>query len=123
MTNLFTNCLKKSEVPNSWNEIIILLFKKGDPKDIANYHPISLLNNIFKLFTKIITARITRTLDENQLKEQAGFRRGFLTIDHLDVVNQLIEKCAEYKIPLVIGLVNYNKAFDSVEILDVALGD
>ena len=74
---------------------------------------------IYKLFTKIITNRITRTLDENQPREQAGFRRGFSTIDHLHAVNQLIEKCAEYKIPLVVGLVDYNKAFDSVEIPDV----
>ena len=107
-------------MPEIWNEaIIILLHKKGDQKNISNYRPISLLNNIYKLFTKIITNRITRTLDENQPREQAGFRRGFSTIDHLHAVNQLIEKCAEYKIPLVVGLVDYNKAFDSVEIPDV----
>ena len=107
-------------MPEIWNEaIIILLHKKGDKKNISNYRPISLLNNIYKLFTKIITNRITRTLDENQPREQAGFRRGFSTIDHLHAVNQLIEKCAEYKIPLVVGLVDYNKAFDSVKIPDV----
>ena len=90
-------------MPEIWNEaIIILLHKKGDQKNISNYRPISLLNNIYKLFTKIITNRITRTLDENQPREQAGFRRGFSTIDHLHAVNQLIEKCAEYKIPLVV---------------------
>ena len=107
-------------MPEKWNEaIIILLHKKGDQKSISNYRPISLLNNIYKLFTKIITNRITRTLDENQPREQAGFRRGFSTIDHLHTVNQLSEKCAEYKILLVVGLVDYNKAFDSVEIVDV----
>ena len=42
------------------------------------------------------------------------------TTDHLHVVNQLIEKCQECKIPLDVGLVDYNRAFDSptVEILD-----
>ena len=120
LATLFNECLIQSKVPEIWNEaIIILLHKKGDQKNISNYRPISLLNNIYKLFTKIITNRITRTLDENQPREQAGFRRGFSTIDHLHAVNQLIEKCAEYKIPLVVGLVDYNKAFDSVEIPDV----
>ena len=120
LATLFNECLIQSKVPEIWNEaIIILLHKKGDQKNISNYRPISLLNNIYKLFTKIITNRITRTLEENQPREQAGFRRGFSTIDHLHAVNQLIEKCAEYKIPLVVGLVDYNKAFDSVEIPDV----
>ena len=43
-------------VPEEWNEaIIILLYKKGDLKNISNYRPIILLNNIYKLFTKVIT--------------------------------------------------------------------
>jgi len=120
LANLFNECLYQTKIPDMWNEaIIILLLKKGDPTDMSNYRPISLLNNIYKLFTKIITNRITSTLDENQPREQAGFRKGFSTTDHLHAVNQLIEKCAEYKIPLAIALVDYNKAFDSVEIPDV----
>ena len=84
LATLFNECLIQSKVPEIWNEaIIILLHKKGDQKNISNYRPISLLNNIYKLFTKIIANRITRTLDENQPREQAGFRRGFSTIDHL----------------------------------------
>ena len=101
------------------NIYVLALLDFSSAFDTIDYRPISLLNNIYKLFTKIITNRITRTLDENQPREQAGFRRGFSTIDHLHAVNQLIEKCAEYKIPLVVGLVDYNKAFDSVEITDV----
>ncbi|XP_037780209.1 craniofacial development protein 2-like [Penaeus monodon] len=120
LATLFNECLRQSTIPDEWNEaIIVLLQKKGDQTNISNYRPISLLNNIYKLFTKIITNRIAKTLDENQPREQAGFRKGFSTIDHLHSVNQLIEKCAEYRIPLVIGLVDYNKAFDSVEIPDV----
>ena len=120
MAHLFSECLTQSKIPDSWNEaIVILLYKKGDPKNISNYRPISPVNNTFKLFTKIITNRVTRSLNENQPRENAGFRKGFSTMDHLHAVNQLIEKCAEYKIPLAVALVDYNKAFDSVEIQDV----
>ena len=120
LATLFNECLHQSKNPEKWDEaIIILLHKKGDQKDISNYRPISLLNNIYKLFTKIITNRITRTLGENQPREQADFRKGFSTVDHLHAVNQLIEKCVEYKIPLVVVFVDYNKAFDSIEISDV----
>ena len=57
LATLFNEYLiRESMVPEEWNEaIIILLCKKGDPKNISNYRPIILSNNIFKLFTKVIT--------------------------------------------------------------------
>ena len=94
---------------------MVLIHKKGDNKDLKNYRPISLLSNIYKVFTKILTLRLTRVLDENQPIEQAGFRSGYSTIDHIHTVNQLKEKCAEYQKPLCLAYVEYGKAFDSVE--------
>ncbi|CAG9840233.1 unnamed protein product [Diabrotica balteata] len=48
-------------------------------------------------------------------KEQAVFRAGYGTNDHLHTIKILIEKCIEYNIPLVLAFVDYEKAFDSVE--------
>ena len=59
--------------------------------------------------------RIERTLDENQPREQAGFRKGYSTTDHLQALNQIIEKSNEYNLPLCIGFIDYEKAFDTVE--------
>ncbi|CAG4970127.1 unnamed protein product [Colias eurytheme] len=43
LTNLFNLVLKTGETPTQWSESnIILIYKKGDSKDIANYRPISL---------------------------------------------------------------------------------
>ena len=79
LANLFANCLQKSEVPNSWNEaIIILLFKKGDPKDIANYCPISLLNKIYKLFTKIPHNENHKDTRRKSTGRTSWFPEGFL---------------------------------------------
>ncbi|KAK6745517.1 hypothetical protein RB195_011939 [Necator americanus] len=56
-----------------------------------------------------------RTLDEAQPQEQAGFRQGFSCLDHIQTVSRVIEVCREYRLPLVLTFVDYEKAFDSVE--------
>ena len=71
---------------------------------------------MYKLFTKIITTRLDKKLDENQPpREQAGFRSKYSTTDHIDAINQLKEKCREYNTPLCVAFVDYEKAFDSVQ--------
>ncbi|KAK6730207.1 hypothetical protein RB195_006958 [Necator americanus] len=62
-----------------------------------------------------IITRISRTLDEAQPQEQAGFRQGFSCFDHIQTVSRVIEVCREYRLPLVLIFVDYEKAFDSVE--------
>ena len=71
---------------------------------------------MYKLFTNIITTRLEKKLDENQPREQAGFRSKYSTTDHIHAINQqlLKEKCREYNIPLCVAFVDYEKAFDSV---------
>ena len=107
---------KEKKIPEKWKESkLILIHKKGDNRSLKNYRPISLLSNMYKLFTKILTHRLQKQLDENQPIEQAGFRSGYSTIDHIHSINQLIEKCTEYHKPICLAFVDYEKAFDSVE--------
>ena len=116
MTKVYNDILRNKEIPNCWKEAkIIILYKKGDPKDIKNYRPISLLSHSYKIFTRLLQKRLERILDENQPREQAGFRKHFSTTDHLQALNQTIEKCNEYNLPLCLGFIDYEKAFDSVE--------
>ena len=116
LTNIFNNILKTKQIPDSWHEAkIVILFKKGDPKDIKNYRPISLLSHSYKLFTRLLQSRIERTLHENQPREQAGFRKDYSTTDHLQALNQTIEKSNGYNLPLCIDFIDYEKALDTVE--------
>ncbi|KAK6737622.1 hypothetical protein RB195_019996 [Necator americanus] len=93
----------------------VLIHKKADREDLRNYLPICLLSVLYKVFTKIILTRISRTLDEAQPQEQAGFRQEFSCLDHIQTVSRVIEVCRKYRLPLVLTFVDYEKTFDSVE--------
>jgi len=93
----------------------ILLYKKGDPLDIGNYRPISLLSTVYKVLTRIITMRLEEAMMNKLPVEQAGFRKAFSTVDHIMSLNLLFEKCREWNLPLHVVFIDFKKAFDSIE--------
>uniref|UniRef100_A0A914X171 Reverse transcriptase domain-containing protein n=1 Tax=Plectus sambesii TaxID=2011161 RepID=A0A914X171_9BILA len=116
LASRFSRYLHDGVIPKMWHTSrTIILFKKGDREDLANYQPITLLSVIYKVFTRCVLARIRRTLEEAQPVEQAGFRRSFSTMDHIATVQHLLEVSREHQSPLVLTFIDYEKAFDSVE--------
>lgn len=115
ITILFNRILKERKVPEQWTvSEIILIYKKGDPSDVSNYRPISLMASLYKLFSQCLLERIGSKIDAKQPIEQAGFRSKYSTIDHIHVLSQVIEKYKEFNSPLYIAFVDYRKAFDSI---------
>ncbi|GFS02155.1 endonuclease-reverse transcriptase [Elysia marginata] len=116
LTKVYSKILQMKEVPPSWNEAeILILFKKGDPADIKNYRPISLIEHSYKLFTRLLQKLMEIVRDENQPRDQAGFRKKFSIADHVYTLNQVIEKSNEYNLPLCVGFIDLEKAVDSEE--------
>ena len=103
-TELYTKCLPEGQIPTVWQKTkMVIIFKK--------YIPLCLLSNIYKVLTKLLTKRLEKTLDENQPREQVGFRSRYSMTDHIHVIIQLKEKCREYNVPLCITFVDYDKSF------------
>ena len=67
------------------------------------------MTNLYKIFSKIIFGRLLKGLDGQQVKEQAGFRSDFSTIDHIYVSNQVMEKYNEYEKIYYIVILNIFK--------------
>ena len=84
LQRLFNSVLLDGTTPEAWNRsVVVLFFKKGDKTLLKNYRPISLLSHVYKLFSRVITNRLARRFDDFQPPEQAGFRKGYSTIDHI----------------------------------------
>lgn len=96
---LFNLCFVKGTTPSQWD---VLIHKKGDITCLGNHRLINLLSQVYKLFTKILSRRLTPKLNLYQPYKQAGFMTGYGTSDNLQVTKVLIENCIEYNKPLLI---------------------
>ena len=73
---VYSGCLAMGRVPSSWKEsTTILLFKDRDESNLSNWRPLSLGNCIAKLYTAILTDRITKWAKQGKrlTPEQKGF--------------------------------------------------
>jgi hypothetical protein len=75
---------------------IAVLYKKGDPRDVRNYRPITLLQVDYKIYSKILVRRMKTVIDSFVSKEQLGFvpNRNIAEATHL---TKLIQKYLDDK--------------------------
>ena len=112
----FNTILDSGIIPREWGVGTIMpLFKnKGSALDPGNYRGITLLSCISKLFTAILNKRITELINNDLGLEQAGFRAGHSTMDHVFVLHHVIDFYRQKGKQLYCAFVDYSKAFDLV---------
>ena len=119
ITLLFNIVLQSGIIPSDWClGLIMPLFKnKGSPNDPDNYRGITLLSCIGKLFTSAINFRLTNYLEQSGSigDEQAGFRAGYSTVDHIFTLHAIIDMYLHKKERLYCAFVDYKKAFDLID--------
>ena len=92
----------------------IYLYKhKGTVSQPTSYRPITLLPNLLKAATKLLTTRIMDIAEPLLLHSQHGFRPNNSTADNLTSLQTHLKRDNNGKIPpLHVPLVNFSKAFD-----------
>ena len=105
-------------IPQSWLEGIKRPIYKGngDPLEPQNYRPITILSCFGKLFTAVLNTRLNNYLKYYDLlhENQAGFRAGYSTNDHIFSLYALTELLKSKNKKLFCSFVDFSKAFDSV---------
>ena len=91
LAELFNKCLKESCFPDCWKvSSVVPVFKNvGERSTAKNYHPVSLLSVVSKVFGKLVNNRIVDHLEKCGLFSdfQYGFRSSRSTADLLTVVS------------------------------------
>ena len=93
---------------------VVLIFKKGDKSDLANYRPISLLNCIYKIYAAMIQKRLADGLEVHMQATQYGFRTKRGTADAIKYVRRLMDKGEMTNTRTLLVLLDWEKAFDKV---------
>jgi hypothetical protein len=117
ITHIINNSLRTGVFPNIYKQTIIApIHKSGDPREVSNYRPISLVSNISKIYEKIIKKQLDEFIEQHGLihKNQFGFRRGMATEDAIAKVTSAIMSHIDEGAKCVGVFIDLRKAFDSV---------
>ena len=94
---------------------IILLPKCKDAAAIQQYRPICLLNVSFKIFTKVLTNRISMVAAKTISPTQSAFLPGRNIMEGVVVLHETIHELHRKKQSGVIFKINFEKAYDKVK--------
>ena len=115
----FNYIFKKHEIPVDWKQAeVIALAKPGKPsQEPGSYRPISLTSHLCKVYERIMKNRLTHYLEKNSLiaPEQAGFRKGRSTMDHVVSLGEKLKKTLRREKYVRLGtFFDIAKAYDRV---------
>ena len=101
--------------PVDWiQSTFVPLHEKGGPTVCANYRTISLISHASKVLLKVILGRIQEKVEYEVAEEQAGFRPGRGTHNHLCSLRLITERARAHEQALYMCFIDFEQAFDMV---------
>ena len=88
--------------------------KERNAKESSNYYTIELISHASKVTLKIFQARLQQYVNF-QMDVQVGFRKGRGTRDQIANIHWIIDKAREFQKNIYFCIIDYAKAFDSVD--------
>ena len=92
--------------------ITSVLYKKKDPTDPRNYRPITLLNNDYKILTRILTARMNEAVKQFVSPQQNGFVPDGFIAENTMLLNLLKAWVEDEDSDAIFIFLDMEKAFD-----------
>ena len=117
LLEMYNQIWKRKEFINEWRTAIIIPIPKPgkDPSNVNNYRPVSLTSCMCKTFEKMVNARLTWYLKENNIitEMQYGSIKNRSTLDPLIQLEQHIRSGFKRKVPTIAVFYDIEKAYDT----------
>ena len=116
VTYIFNVILHTGVFPEPWLIGIIKPIYKNKCKknDPSNFRGIPLVSSFGKLVTAVLNMRLLKYLDSKEVLDQAGFRAGYSTTEHIFILYMIVEHFLSNGKKLYCAFVDYAKAVDTV---------
>ena len=82
---------------------------------LKNWRPVSILNTDYKILTKALSNRLQPILPEIVSSDQVGYIKDRQITENIRIINDIMTYTELKHIPGFISLIDFEKAFDSVE--------
>lgn len=114
-THLFNVCLAARRVPLKWKSAVVtLLHKKGDHNELDNWRPISLSSTMYKVYTRLLSNRLSNVLPLLLSPEQKGFTKNEGCTEHTFLIDTAIHSARQDRRSLAMAFLDLSNAFGSV---------
>nr|XP_009804761.1 PREDICTED: uncharacterized protein LOC104249929 [Nicotiana sylvestris] len=93
---------------------IALISKKTGAKKLRDFRPISLIGNVYKLFSKVLTERLKKVIEKLVDSQQMDFIKGRQIINVVLIANEAVDSRIKQKKPGILCKLDIKKAYDHV---------
>ena len=114
---IFNRCLRDGRVPASWKTATtVLIYKKGDSADPANFRPIALQSCLYKLLMAVLSDRVTKWALDNDLisSSQKSARPGEGCYEHTFLLSTVVKDARRNQKNLHLAWLDLQNAFGSI---------
>ena len=95
--------------------VISLLYKKGDPTNIENWRPITLLHVDYRIVAKVPSLRLQKVISKIISTDQQGYVKNRFIGYNLRQIQDIIDYADEVQSESAIIFLDFRKAYDTIE--------